>query len=49
MAIQSEEPLQSKTPLTTESILKEYDDIFRGEGKLEGNLHLEIDPNVPPV
>ena len=49
MAIQSEEPSQSKTPLTTESILKEYADVFRGEGKLEGDLHLEIDPNMPPV
>ena len=49
MAIQSEESSQSKTPLTTESILKEYADVFRGEGKLEGDLHLEIDPNVPPV
>jgi len=27
----------------------EYADVFRGEGKLEGDLHLEIDPNVPPV
>ena len=44
-----EEPSQSKTPLTTESILKEYADVFRGEGKLEGDLHLEIDPNMPPV
>ena len=49
MAIQSAEPSQSKTPLTTESILKEYADVFRGEGKLEGDLHLEIDPNMPPV
>ena len=49
MAIQSEEPSQSKTPLTTESILKEYADVFRGEGKLEGDLYLEIDPNMPPV
>ena len=49
MAIQSEQPSQSKIPLTTESILKEYADVFRGEGKLEGDLHLEIDPNVPPV
>ena len=49
MAIQSEEPSQSKTPLTTESILKEFADVFRGEGKLEGDLHLEIDPSVPPV
>ena len=49
MAIQSQEPSQSKTPLTAESILKEHADVFRGEGKLEGDLHLEIDPNVPPV
>ena len=49
MAIQSEEPSQSKTPLTTESILKEYTDVSRGEGKLEGDLHLEIDQKVPPV
>ncbi|PFX17543.1 Retrovirus-related Pol polyprotein from transposon 17.6 [Stylophora pistillata] len=49
MALQTEEPSQSKTPLTTEYILEEYADVFRGEGKLEGDLHLEIDPNVPPV
>ena len=45
MAIQSEEPLQSKTPLIAESILKEHADVFRREGKLEGDLHLEIYPN----
>ena len=44
-----EEPSQSKTPLTAETILKEHADVFRGEGKLKGDLHLEIDPNVPPV
>ena len=47
--IQSEEPWQSKPPLTTETILKVHADIFRGGGKLEGDLHLEIDPHVPPV
>ena len=49
MALQAEEPAQSKTPLTTESILEEYADVSRGEGQLEGDLHLEIDPNVPRV
>jgi len=49
IAIQSEESSQSKTPLTMESILKEYADVFRGEGKLEGDLHPEIDPNIAPV
>ncbi|PFX12515.1 Retrovirus-related Pol polyprotein from transposon opus [Stylophora pistillata] len=48
MALQAEEPSQSKTPLTTESILEEYAYVLR-EGKLEGDLHLEIDPNIPPV
>ena len=45
MAIQSEEPLQSKTPPIAESILKEHAEVFRREGKLEGDLHLEIYPN----
>ena len=49
MAIQSEQPSQSKTPLPVESILREHADLFRGEGKLEGDLHLEIDLKVPPV
>ena len=39
MTIQSEEPSQSKTPLTAESILKEHADVFRREGRLEGDLH----------
>ena len=43
-----EEPSQSKTPLTTESVLKECPDVFRAEGKLEGDLHPEIDAKVPP-
>ncbi|KAK2549422.1 LINE-1 retrotransposable element ORF2 protein [Acropora cervicornis] len=33
--VQSEEPSESKPPLTTETILKEHADVFRGEGKLE--------------
>ncbi|PFX13366.1 hypothetical protein AWC38_SpisGene22549 [Stylophora pistillata] len=36
MALQAEEPSQSKTLLTTESILEEYADVSRGEGQLEG-------------
>ena len=49
VTIQSEESSQSKPPLTTETVLKEHADVFRGEGKLEGDLHLEIDPHLPPV
>ena len=35
--------------LTKESMLRNYKDVFAGEGKLEGNLHLEIDKSVTPV
>ena len=49
MIIHSEELSQRKTLLTAETILKEHADVFRGEGELEGDLHLEIDPNVQPV
>ena len=49
MTIQPEEPSHSKTSLTAETILKEHADVFRGEGRLEGDLHLGINPNVPPV
>ncbi|KAK2564593.1 Retrovirus-related Pol polyprotein from transposon 17.6 [Acropora cervicornis] len=30
-------------------LVSEFHDIFSGEGKLEGKLHLEIDKSVPPV
>lgn len=30
-------------------ITEKYIDIFIGEGKLEGKLHLEVDKTVPPV
>lgn len=37
------------TPLTRETILERYADLFSGIGVLEGEVHLEIDPTVPPV
>ena len=49
MAVQSEESAQTEAPLITEAILKEYAEVFEGEGKLDGDLHLDIDPQVPPV
>ena len=35
--------------MSKESMLGEFSDVFAGEGKLEGDLHLEIDPSVTPV
>ena len=32
-----------------EDYISQYNDVFTGEGKLEGQLHLEIDKNVQPV
>ena len=32
-----------------EDFILQYNDVFTGEGKLEGQLHLEIDKNVQPV
>ena len=40
---------QSATVMSKESMLGEFFDVFAGEGKLEGDLHLEIDPSVTPV
>ena len=35
--------------MSKESMLGEFADVFAGEGTLEGELHLEIDPAVTPV
>ena len=35
--------------LNEEQVLAEYADLFKGLGKIEGKLHLEIDETVPPV
>ena len=34
---------------TKENCLSQYKDVFSGEGKINGQLHLEIDKNVHPV
>ena len=35
--------------LTKEKIVERYKDVFESEGKLDGKLHLEIDPKVKPI
>ena len=53
LTVQTQASLQdtaiASSTLTKEYILKEFADVFDGDGKLEGDLHLEIDPTVPPV
>ena len=39
----------SDEPPTKQDFVSEFDDIFLGEGKLEGELHLELDRTVSPV
>lgn len=39
----------SDEPPTKQDLVSEFDDIFLGEGKLKGKLHLEPDRTVPPV
>ena len=35
--------------LTEQDVVNSYSDVFKGEGKLEGQLHLELDESVQPV
>ena len=53
LTVQTQASLQdtaiASSTLTKEYILKKFADVFDGDGKLEGDLHLEIDPTVPPV
>ena len=37
------------SPLTKEQVLTDFADIFKGLGKMEGKLHLEVDESVPSV
>lgn len=39
----------SKRSVTAEQILQEYDDVFRGLGKISKKIHLEVDPKCRPV
>ena len=36
--------------MTKDAVMSEYSDVFGGElGRMEGNVHLESDPNVAPT
>ena len=35
--------------LTREQVVSEYKEVFKGEGQFSDVLHLQVDPNVPPV
>ena len=41
--------ISSTQQLTREAVLKEYQDVFHGLGKLPGCYHIEVDPSVTPV
>ena len=50
LVVEKQSPRKVKaTAISKESMLEEFADVFVGEGKLEGDLHLEIDPSVTPV
>ena len=38
-----------KIPLSKDSLLSKYPDVFEGTGKFEGSYHLEIEPDSTPV
>jgi hypothetical protein len=40
---------KENSKLTTAVIFEQYADLFEGIGKLEGELHLQADPNICPV
>jgi len=39
----------SEGTLTKETIVQQYADLFTRVWRLEGEVHLEVDPTVPPV
>ena len=43
------QPDHQNTEIIEEQVLAEYADLFKGLGKIEGKLHLEVDETVPPV
>ena len=40
--------MQSESP-KVEDYMSQYKDVFTGEGRLDGQLPLEIDKNIQPV
>ena len=47
----AKQPVRSAlpSPLTKDAVISAYADLFTGVGLLEGDVHLEVDPSVPPV
>ena len=41
--------LKATKGLTMDKVLEEYRDVFQGEDRFEGKVHLEIDETVKPV
>lgn len=48
LAMDSKQP-QRREPLTRERVIREFHDVFSGNGRLEGDVHLETDPSTTPV
>ena len=46
---QPSSPPSLPTPLTKDAVVSAYADLFTGVGLIEGDVHLEVDPAVPPV
>ena len=49
VVVETQSPGKVEAAILKESMLEEFADVFVGEGKLEGDLHLENDPCVTPV
>ena len=44
-----EQCAQPVFPLNRDSVMNAYHDVFNGDGKMQGKVHLEVDPSVTPV
>lgn len=45
----NQRPESTEGQMTKKQIEERFKHVFNGEGKLEGKLHREIDPNVKPI
>ena len=49
ITVNKEHILAVNVSQSTEMLVEEYKDVFEGEGKLQGQLHLELELNSKPV
>lgn len=49
LTVRETENQKINQPLTLNTSMQEYKDVFEGTGKLEGKYHLNVDRSVPPV